>query len=819
MKKIMPIVLVGILVLSGFGAIATNKYTTDEAAADLVDLETLVMPISFPNSKEYQIIDSEMGHKIEIEGYGYLMNPGKPLLPSRNLLIALPPGAEVESVKVKGENAKQLPGTYQIIPTPQMVPMVDLEEYSDYAKSIHEGWQEKNELIYSSDDAYPGEIGKLVGSGTLRKYSYVSVSVCPFRYHPLSGRLIHYDTAQIIINYDLPSFDRSNFQKVEESKWDTLADERASKLFVNYDEVKNLYQPSGLQARPLLQTHDYVIITTSDLSSAITSSSFLAWKTSLGYNTEIVHITDTGISSQSGRDLAEQIRNFLREHYMSWGIKYALLVGDYETIPMRYCYPDPTNHRYEPFDYTSGEVPTDYYYADLSSSDSESWDADGDGFYGEYGQDYPDFLTEISVGRIPTNDISRITYTLDKLVTFEQDTRDWKNNALHAGAFFYFTNEDRSGWTAMDGAVLSHYIEEDIMDGWTISHYSEQEGLEKSVYDWPALSETAFIDDWRNGQYAVVNWQGHGWTNGVARKVWSWDDGDDVPEGNEMSWPYFITTDSNLDDDYPSIVTAVSCYVGCPEPNGESNLGIDLLTNPSFGASIGVVASARSPYGSIDWNPSSPGGSDSIIYEFNKNMISNHEKIGDALYNSKFFCNSNYGWDEFYEYIDMYTFNLFGDPSLTLEGINVEGGPDKPNTPSGPASGKAGDEYTYSSSTIDPDEDQIYYWFDWGDGENSGWLGPFDSGVDASASHIWDEKGNYEIKVKAKDIFGVESEWSYPLAISMPRNKAINPLSSQLLELFIERFPLLFLFLQFQSFHKLIYNIGVKNEEINDKVK
>ncbi len=203
MKKILPIVLVGILVLSGFGAIATNKYTTDEAAADLVDLETLVViPVSFPSSGEYQIIDSEMGQKIEMQGYGYLLDPGKPLLPSRNLLIALPPGAEVESVKVKGENAKQLPGTYQIIPTPQMVPMVDLEEYSDYAKSIHEDWQEKNELIYSSDDAYPSEIGKLVGSGTLRKYSYVSVSVCPFRYHPLSSRLIHYDTAQIIINYD-----------------------------------------------------------------------------------------------------------------------------------------------------------------------------------------------------------------------------------------------------------------------------------------------------------------------------------------------------------------------------------------------------------------------------------------------------------------------------------------------------------------------------------------------------------------------------------------------------------------------------------------
>ncbi len=98
---------------------------------------------------------------------------------------------------------------------------------------------------------------------------------------------------------------------------------------------------------------------------------------------------------------------------------------------MRYCYPDPTNHRFDIFDWTSGEVPTDYYYADLSSSDADSWDLDGDGYYGEYEQDNPDFFPEVYVGRIPSNIQSRITYTLDKIVTFEQDTGEWKNNALN----------------------------------------------------------------------------------------------------------------------------------------------------------------------------------------------------------------------------------------------------------------------------------------------------------------------------------------------------------------------------------------------------
>lgn len=503
-----------------------------------------------------------------------------------------------------------------------------------------------------------------------------------------------------------------------------------------------------------LETYDYVIITTGDLHNAITSSTFLGWKTLIGFNVKIVNITDTEIASQSGDDLPEKIRNFLRSYYENWGIEFVLIVGNHATIPMRYCYPDPTNHRFDIFDFTSGEVPTDYYYADLSSSDSDSWDLDGDGYYGEYGQDAPDFFPEVYVGRIPTNIKSRITYALDKIVTFEQDTGEWKEHALHVGAFFYFTNEGGSGNPAMDGAKLSYYIENDIMQGWTISHYSEQEGLEKSVYSWPALNEAAFINDWRNGQYSVVNWQGHGWTNRVARKVWSSDNGNGIPEANEIDWPDFININSNLDDDYPSVVTAESCYVGCPEPASGGNLGIDLLTDPSMGASIGVIASARSPYGSYDW-PNDPGGSDSIIYEFNRFMINDSKKVGEALYDSKYLCNYYYGWAHWAEYLDMYTFNLFGDPSLALQGITVENlPPDKP-TIDGPNTGRPGTEYTYSIIASDPDEDSLYVLWDWGDGEFSDWLGPYNSGTEVSDSHIWDEKGLYTISVTVRDEHGL----------------------------------------------------------------
>ena len=112
--------------------------------------------------------------------------------------------------------------------------------------------------------------------------------------------------------------------------------------------------------------------------------------------------------------------------------------------------------------------------------------------------------------------------------------------------------------------------------------------------------------------------------------------------------------------------------------------------------------------------------------------------------------------------------------------------PNKPSQPSGQTNGKIGQEYSYTTSTTDPDGDQVYYLWDWGDGNNSGWLGPCNSGVTINTAHNWTVKGSYSIKVKAKDTFGAESPWSDPLPITMPYS--YNPLL-QFLDLLFQRFP------------------------------
>ena len=758
MKKMFLLTISVVLILSSassFGAVISNTKVSSAAANN----EILTFTIIFPNVDEYSFINDVKGQRIEMDGFSNLLDPGKPMLPVKNFLLALPPGAKVNSVEFIEDEAKKLPGSYNIIPVPRIVFLDDSNPEVNHR--LQEDWEENYQITYSSDQAYPGKLGRLTGSGTFRRYSYASISVCPFRYYPASRQLFYYDSVELTINYNL-----SNPDYFENIILDNIADEKAASLFFNYDQIKDLYKPTGNQPVVLQETYDYIILTSEELKNVVVSSEFYHWKTSLGYNAKFVTITDSEIAGQPGIDLAEQIRNFLREYYISWGIKYVLIVGDYTTVPMRYCSPNPY--------WLQGTVPTDAYYADLSYSDDESWNSNKDDYYGVYGEDNPDFMPEVYVGRIPTSDVTRLTYTLDKIVSFEQDTGEWKNNALHGGAMLFYANEDHDEEIDfdIDGARLVDFIEKDLMDGWTTSHYCEHEGLSPSVYPFDALTEQAFTADWRNGKYAVVNWAAHGAPASIGRVIWDWDDGDGIPEhdNGELTWGSFLSTYSNLEGNYPSIVFAVSCNVGYPEPTNDGNLGIDMLTKESFGAAVAVCSATRGAAVSADW-ATSHAGAEALCYEFNNYMINGPIKLGEALLDSKFYVHSNFGWDHHYEFMNMYNYNLYGDPSMVREGLSSNA-PSEP-TIVGPASGKPNVKYEFKIKSIDPAGDNVYYYVEWGDGETEEWIGPYQSGEEVAISHIWKCKNTFNIRVKSKNDNGDESPWS-TFEISMPKMKALN---------------------------------------------
>jgi rhodanese-related sulfurtransferase len=104
--------------------------------------------------------------------------------------------------------------------------------------------------------------------------------------------------------------------------------------------------------------------------------------------------------------------------------------------------------------------------------------------------------------------------------------------------------------------------------------------------------------------------------------------------------------------------------------------------------------------------------------------------------------------------------------------------PDPPEI-NGPSKGKTGKEYQCTISSIDPEDNKIFYYINWSDGTNTTYTGPHSSGQEIIVNHTWSEKGDYIIQVKAWDFYQAESDWS-KFEVSMSKNK--NLISSEIID-------------------------------------
>jgi hypothetical protein len=111
--------------------------------------------------------------------------------------------------------------------------------------------------------------------------------------------------------------------------------------------------------------------------------------------------------------------------------------------------------------------------------------------------------------------------------------------------------------------------------------------------------------------------------------------------------------------------------------------------------------------------------------------------------------------------------------------VTINTPPFKPNAPSGPDSGRPRATYNYTASSIDADQDQMRYTFDWGDGTES-ITGLLVSGAKAFANHSWKKAGTYRIIVFAIDERGASSAWSEKqnVIINTPPDRPSEPSGS-----------------------------------------
>ena len=419
-----------------------------------------------------------------------------------------------------------------------------------------------------------------------------------------------------------------------------------------------------------MQQYDYVIITTDELASAL--NNFTQWKESMGYSVKIV--TTSWIESNfEGKDLPEKIRNFLIDRYEQWGIDYVLIVGSRDKIPMRECYLNPSNHEDE-----YSKIETDYYYADLTGN----WYADNDGYYGEIGQDKPDFYPELYVGRIPADKANKVATICQHIINFEKSNETWKKNVLLAGAMLYYDKytDEWGEWHRIDAATLMEKCWNDIFkpNGFTSTKLYEKEGIKPSIYqcDYP-LNHSNVLAHWK--EHGIVNVFGHGNNLIVARLVWTHDNGDNIPQDNELSTPTVLRANdaSNLAIATPPIVFSG----GCSQLERAHNMGRTFLENGDATAFIGATAVSWNNI-TLKWNDEKDGGVLSLDYFFFHYLVNKGQKLGNALYNAKSYYYNHFGFGKNVSnlriwafYSNLFSFNLYGDPSMGLSNEKVDANP------------------------------------------------------------------------------------------------------------------------------------------------
>ncbi|MBN2457310.1 MAG: hypothetical protein JXB29_12375 [Sedimentisphaerales bacterium] len=606
-------------------------------------------------AKDFEFIYNKDGsQEIHMDDFGQLLDPGKPKLPSRIFHIEIPAGMKVNSVNVIKSKPIVMEGTYNITPAPMVLSTSYSQEKIAKIKSEYEKIRKS---AFASNSEYPVKAGHFVAQGAYRKHNLCQVRYSPFSYKPKSGKLFFYPSIDVHITYQGSQklFDEAALMAGDNC---ASAEVLAREIIVNYDEFK-AQQSAGDEN---IITSDsgspdanegFVIITTYALQNSVKLIEQMERAKGREVYTATVEIID---ALSYGVDLAEKIRNYLRSRLAIWNISYVMFVGHMDDVPMRYTHPNPYGG-WDLEDY----VPTDYYYAELTLPDEDSWRKGGDvdpcGVY-IYGSGFDSplfFPAEVSVGRIPISEPNTVEQICSNILQFSMnDDPNYKLNYLMSGAF---------SDAETDKAVMMEYIINNELDPcnpptriyeqdpccWDSNYYSE---YDMSRY----ITREIWGNDYDDGPFGYVTLAGHGGPSGVYFKAYHPICDSDYFFSALEDWSYLEST-------YPSIVYSTGCSTASPE--SIDNMPNTLLEKLKAVAYIGFTRPSCYSWG---WSQPSDGLSQTMEYLFSQGSISYQNpriSIGEAHKRTLIEMHDNYDTG-LCLLENTFGFTLHGNPDLEI---------------------------------------------------------------------------------------------------------------------------------------------------------
>ncbi len=407
----------------------------------------------------------------------------------------------------------------------------------------------------------------------------------------------------------------------------------------------------------LVHEIDYLVIANATLARSVMP--LVQYRRSQGLNAEIVNPEDI-FRNYPGNTNADKLRNFLDSRYELLNLKYLLLVGSERTIPYKDLYP--SFNRKESLTEV-GKTWSNIYYSDLSSD----YDSNRDGFAGEYLKDRGiNFRPEVFVGRIPFDNVSDITNTVNNILSFERNPKS--RMALLSASILAYRDEEmpdgRRARTKTDGATLTNALYRDLLlsYGYTSHRIYEKSGIAPSLY--PAdysLRKLNFENLLINNAYDLVVWNGHGTHEALETKVWRADTNrNNRPDRNELVTSNVLDINSlKLSIKSRGIFITGSCSSLAP---GRENLGTASL-RAGFSAFIGGTSIN---WYSEGWRNIYDGGNQTIMYLVVRNLVLRNQTIGEALYHAIHETSTEFMTFGAKDYQNFYSFNLFGDPAMRL---------------------------------------------------------------------------------------------------------------------------------------------------------
>jgi hypothetical protein len=167
-----------------------------------------------------------------------------------------------------------------------------------------------------------------------------------------------------------------------------------------------------------------------------------------------------------GRDDAEKIKYFLKDAQETWNIKYVMLVGGIEDMPVRFVE--------SKFAIIYNFFICDLYFADIYDDNGDfcSWDSNRNNVFGEVDGssviDNVDLYPDIFVGRILCKNESEIDLVVNKIINYENNAygSDWFHRIVIFGGdsqpsfleFIFPILSGRLGSIAFEGEYLGDRI-------------------------------------------------------------------------------------------------------------------------------------------------------------------------------------------------------------------------------------------------------------------------------------------------------------------------------------------------------------------------